>query len=118
MLAPAAGDTNLKVASVTNFAAGAPLTIGTQTVTITDVGTAAGAATTLFAPAAAGATNIKVDERQRLRRRPAGADRRRGAHGQRRRHAGPRTTLAAAAAAGDTNVKVASVDRLRAPATR
>ena len=49
-----------KVASVTNFAAGAPLTIGAQTVTITTVGTAAGAATTLFAPAAAGDTNIKV----------------------------------------------------------
>ena len=109
----AAGDTNVKVASVTNFAAGAPLTIGTQTVTITDVGTAAGAATTLFAPAAAGDTNIKVTSVNGfVVGQPAlidGEIRTVTAVGTQ----GRATTLAAAAAAGDTNIKVASVDRLR-----
>ena len=105
----AAGDTNVKVASVTNFAAGAPLTIGTQTVTITTVGTAAGAATTLFAPAAAGDTNVKTTSVNGFTAgQPALID------GEIRTVTtvgtqGRATTLAAAAAAGDTNVKVASV---------
>ena len=109
VLAASAGDTNLKVASVTNFAAGAPLTIGTQTVTITTVGTAAGAATTLFAPTAAGDTNVKTTSVNGFTAgQPALID------GEIRTVTtvgtqGRATTLAAAAAAGDTNVKVASV---------
>ncbi len=86
----------------------------TRRKTITAVGTAAGAATTLSAPAAAGATNVKVPSvagfaaGQKLQLEdetatvsnvgtPATA-----------------TSLASTAAAGDTNVKVASVAGLTA----
>src|SRR6185295_15351483 len=58
-LPAAVGDTNLKVAGVNNFVVGDTLRIGSQTATITAVGTQA-RSTTLFAAAAAGATNVKV----------------------------------------------------------
>jgi alpha-L-rhamnosidase len=56
--APAAGATNVKVASVTNFAAGQPLTIdsgsGAEQVTVTSVGTAGASGTGIsFTPALA-----------------------------------------------------------------
>ena len=62
-VAAAAGDTNIKVASVADLVAGDPLTIdtgvGAESDTIAKVGTAA-ATTTLAAAAPAGATNVKV----------------------------------------------------------
>src|SRR3954454_6335567 len=58
-LPAAAGDTNLKVAGVANFVVGDTLRIGSDTATITAVGTQA-RSTTLFAAAAAGATSVKV----------------------------------------------------------
>jgi beta-glucosidase len=65
LAAPAsAGDTTIKVASTTGFAAGRTMRIdsgGTpETVTISSVGTAAAAAGTLVLPAAAGDTTINV----------------------------------------------------------
>jgi hypothetical protein len=58
------GDASVNVASVNGYAIGGPLTIGTgadvEEVTITAVGTAAGAPTTLVYPAAIGDTNVKV----------------------------------------------------------
>jgi len=65
LVAPAQpGTTTVKVASVTNLYPGDTLNIGTGTGQesrrVTAVGTAAGPATTLAAPAAAGDTNIKV----------------------------------------------------------
>jgi Bacterial alpha-L-rhamnosidase 6 hairpin glycosidase domain/Alpha-L-rhamnosidase N-terminal domain/Bacterial alpha-L-rhamnosidase concanavalin-like domain/Bacterial alpha-L-rhamnosidase C-terminal domain len=65
LVAPAqAGATNVKVASVTNLYAGDTLNIdtgaGMESRKVTAVGTAAGPATTLAAPAAPGDTNIKV----------------------------------------------------------
>lgn len=55
----AAGDTNVKVNSLTSLTVGAKLTLGSETVTIGSVGTAA-VGTTLSAATAVGATNIKV----------------------------------------------------------
>jgi Bacterial alpha-L-rhamnosidase C-terminal domain/Bacterial alpha-L-rhamnosidase 6 hairpin glycosidase domain len=58
-----AGDTNIKVASVTNLVAGDPLTVDTgadaESATVAAVGTAT-ATTTLAAAAPAGGSNIKV----------------------------------------------------------
>ena len=58
-LAAAAGDTDLKVGAVNNFIVGDTLRIGSDTATITAVGTQA-RSSTLFAAAPAGATNVKV----------------------------------------------------------
>jgi Bacterial alpha-L-rhamnosidase C-terminal domain/Bacterial alpha-L-rhamnosidase 6 hairpin glycosidase domain len=62
-LTATAGDTNIKVASVANFAAGDPLTIDTgaaaEAATLVNVGTAA-FTTSLAAAAPAGSTDIKV----------------------------------------------------------
>jgi alpha-L-rhamnosidase len=58
-----AGDTNIKVASVTNLATGDPLTIDTGAAAESDIVTHVGTAaftTTLAAAAPAGSTNIKV----------------------------------------------------------
>lgn len=59
-----AGATSVKLASVTSLYPGDTLNIGsgdaTQSVEVKSVGTAAGPATTLAAPASAGDTNIKV----------------------------------------------------------
>ena len=65
LIAPVqAGATNVKLAGVTNLYPGDTITLdtgaGQETRTVTSVGTAAGPATTLAAPAAAGDTNIKV----------------------------------------------------------
>ena len=65
LVAPIQPDaTNVKVASVTNLYPGDTITLGTGTSLesrkVTAVGTAAGPATTLAAPAAAGDTNVKV----------------------------------------------------------
>ncbi|MDO9457330.1 family 78 glycoside hydrolase catalytic domain [Nocardioides sp.] len=57
----AAGDTRLYVAGVTGLSVGGTLVVGPQTLTVTEVGTAAGANRTLAAPAAATDTNIKVN---------------------------------------------------------
>ena len=64
-----AGDTNVKVASVANFAPGAPLTIGGETVSILERRHGAGAATTLFAAAAGGRHEHQGRQHGRLRRR-------------------------------------------------
>jgi len=56
----AAGDTNVKLASVTGLNPGDVLAIDGENGTVAGVGTAAGAATTLSAAASAGATNVKV----------------------------------------------------------
>lgn len=55
------GDTRVFVASVNGFAAGGELLVGGETLSIAEVGTAAGQARTLSAPAAAADTNIKVN---------------------------------------------------------
>jgi alpha-L-rhamnosidase len=112
-LPAAAGDTNLKVAGVGNFIVGDTLRIGSQTATITAVGTQA-RSTTLFAAAAAGATNVKVAATTGL----AAGDALR-VDGENVTIAsvgtqGRTTTLSAAAAAGATNVKLASVTGMAA----
>ena len=116
------GANNVKVASVSNLAAGRPLTIGTgsdqETVTISAVGSAA-ATTTLFAPASAGAMNIKVASTTGLTAGAVLSIDAAGAHpetatietvGTR----GRTTTLAAAASAGATGVRLASTTGLTA----
>ena len=91
LAAPAAtGDTNVKVASINGITVGDPLLIdsgsGAERATVTSVGSAASAATTIVDKAAAGDTNVKI--------------------------AGSNTTLSAASVVGATNVKVASVTNL------
>jgi hypothetical protein len=62
--AAAAGATNIKVASIAPFYAGTPMTVGVgdgaETVTVTDVGSAAAPDTSLVLPATAGASKINV----------------------------------------------------------
>ncbi len=64
VLSADAGDGNVKVADVSGYAVGGPLTIGSGAAaikaTISKVGTSAGAPTTLVYPAEAGSTNVKV----------------------------------------------------------
>ena len=88
----AAGATNVKVASLAGLAVGDPLLIdsgsGAERATVTSLGSAASAATTIVDKAAAGDTNVKL--------------------------AGTNTTLSAASVVGATNVKVASVTNLAA----
>src|SRR6185503_13091662 len=64
VLPATAGASKINVASMTGYVTGGPLTVGSgasaQQVTITGVGTAAGAPTTLVYPAAAGASNVKI----------------------------------------------------------
>jgi alpha-galactosidase len=116
---PAArGDTNVKVNSVNTAIVGSPITIGTaadgtlQSDTVTAVGTAA-TSTTLFAPAAAGDTNVKVAGVSGFTvGGPITVD-----TGTAAEHAtvtavgtaGARGTLFTAAAPGDTNLKVSTV---------
>ncbi len=116
LVAPAAaGDTNLKVASITGLASGQALTLDTgaaqETVTVGTVGTAPASATTLVVPAAAGDTTVNVASVTGYAAGAAitieGESRTITAVGT---AAGNATTLFAAAAAGDTNVKVASVN--------
>ncbi len=120
VLPAAPGDTSVSVASVTGYAAGGPLTIdtgaGAESATISTVGTAAGAPTTIVYPATVGDTNVKVasvtgfaagqrvlldtgTNAEVLTATTVGT-------------AATTTRLFAAAAAGDTNVKVTSVSGL------
>ena len=117
--AVAPGDTNLKVADITNFAAGRTITVGSDStaelLTVGEVGTAAAAPTRLLIDAASGATNIKVasvmgltsgailvvgsgDERETVAVAAGGAG-----------TAGRATTVAARVAAGASTLKVASL---------
>lgn len=118
------GDGNVSVASVTGYVAGGPLTIdtgaGAENATITAVGTAAGAPTTLVYPATSGDTNVKVasvagfaagqrfllDTGANLEVRTVSTV----------GTAATTTRLFSAAGAGDTNVKVTSVAGLTAGA--
>jgi alpha-L-rhamnosidase len=109
--AAAAGDTNLKVASVTAMAAGQALTLdGGETVTIANVGTAPASNTTLVAAASAGATTVSVAS---VTGYAVGAaikiDAESATISAVGTAAGASTTLFSAAAAGDTNVKLTSV---------
>ena len=112
-LAAAAGDTSVKVGSVSNFVVGDTLKVDNESATIAAVGTQS-RSTTLFSAAAAGATNVKVAattgiavgdtlrvENESVTVTTVGTQ-------------GRATTLSAAAAAGATNVKVASVTGLTA----
>ena len=107
-----AGDTNVKLASVSGLNPGDTISIQGETRKVSAVGTAAGAATTIFAPVAAGDTNVKVGstsgfvvgqpaliENELVNVSAIGT-------------AGRATTLSAAAAAGATVLKVASVTGL------
>ena len=110
-LAAATGDTNVKVGSVTNFVVGDTIQVGSQTATITAVGTQA-RSTTLFAPAAVGDTNVKVAATTGL---AAGDALNVGDQTVTITNVGTQgraTTLSTAAAAGATNIRVASVTGL------
>jgi hypothetical protein len=116
-LPAAAGDTNLKVGSVSNFVAGDTVKVDDETATIDSVGTQS-RSTTLFAPAAAGDANVKVASTTGI---AAGDALRIDTAGTTETVTvttvgtqGRNTTLAAAAAAGATNVKVGSVNGLAA----
>jgi hypothetical protein len=123
------GATNISVASVSGFAAGQQIAVGTgagaETATVTGVGTAATAATQLDAPARAGDTTVHVANAAGFTvGQPIAvgtganysADERSGGFeeatvtsvGTQARD----TDLAASASAGDTNIKVASVTGL------
>lgn len=120
IVAPAgAGATNIKVASVNGFAVGEPVTIDTgartERATVTTVGTQAGPATTIVAPAAPGDTNVKVASTNGLvvgEQLAIGTGSRAevatiSAIGT---AAGQNTSTVAPVEAGDTNVKVASAN--------
>ena len=113
----AAGDTNVKVASVNNIGVGTTLNIDTganlETVTTTAVGTGAGS-TTLVAPAASGDTNVKVASVSGFApggtiNVDAGGNLETATISSVGTAAGAATTTFAAATAGDTNVKVSSI---------
>jgi hypothetical protein len=107
---------NVNVAAANGYTVGSPLTLGSQTVTITAVGTAAGAPTTVVYPVALGATNVKVASvagfaaGQRLLLDTGGSIEVRTVSGV--GTAATTSQLFNAAAAGDTNVKVTSVSGL------
>jgi hypothetical protein len=115
----APGDTTIKVASISSAIPGSPITVGTaagkdlESGTVASVGTAA-TTTTLFAPAAAGDSNVKVASTTgftvggpiTVDVGPASEPATVTAIGT----AGAKSTLFTDAAAGDTNVKVASVN--------
>jgi beta-glucosidase len=114
----AAGDTILKVASVSGMAVGSPLVVdpagSPESVTIAGIGTAASNATTLPAGASAGATNVNVASVSGMTvghqiRIDTGANLELGTIQAVGTAAATATTLAAAAAVGATNVKVTSV---------
>jgi len=117
VLAAAAGATNVKVASIAPFYVGTQMTIGegnaAQTVTVTEVGSAAAADTSLVLPAAAGDSKLNVASvtgyviggpltvgsgasAEQVRITGVGTS------------AGAPTTIVYPAAAGDANVKIAS----------
>jgi hypothetical protein len=116
-LPAAADDSKVNVASMTGYVIGGPLTVGSgasaQQVTITDVGTAAGAPTAIVYPATAGDTNVKIasvagfatGDRVLIGSGAAAVVRIATDVGT----AATTTGLVAGASAGDSNVKVASV---------
>ena len=121
IVAPSAiGDTKVYLASVGGLAVNDSLNVDTaanlESATITAVGTAAGAATTLFSAASIGATNVKVPSvtgfvvGQQILVDTAGAleSRTITTVGT----AGTATTLSAATLVGATNIRVASVANL------
>jgi hypothetical protein len=114
----AAGDSNVKVASIAPFYVGSPVTVGTaadaETRTVTAVGTAAAPATALVLPLAAGETNISVGSVAGYTVGSpltvgTGADAAAATITSVGTAAGAPTTVVYPAAAGATNVKVASV---------
>jgi alpha-galactosidase len=111
-----AGDSTVKVASVTGFNAGDPIDVdGTETGTIISVGTA-GAKSTLFSAAAAGATNVKLPSVAGVTPgQPLSIDTGGTVENPTVTSVGTAataTTLAAASAAGDTNIKATSVTNI------
>ena len=121
-----AGDTNIKVSSVTGFAVGQNAALNepgkvdlgevTEDVKVTAIGTAAGAATTTISPVNVGDTNLKVASingfvaGQKLQVMEASGKKfETVAVTGVGTAAGASTTLAAASKAGDTNLKVTSV---------
>jgi|GEM_PF-3507481 len=113
--ATAAGDRNLKVASVSGIAAGDELTLGDgDSAEVESVGTAAGAATTAIAPSQAGDTNLKLASVGGVRvGEPlvvgSGAGAERATVTGIGTAAAAESALVAPAAAGDRTVKLASV---------
>jgi hypothetical protein len=114
----AVGDTNVKVASVAGVTVGHQYRVGLppndEYPTVSAVGTASTAATTLAGPAAAGDTNIKVASISgftvgQMARVDAFPNDEYGTVSSVGTAAAAATTLAAAASAGDTNVKVTSI---------
>jgi beta-glucosidase len=118
LAAPAnAGDTTINVTATTGMAAGRTMRVDSggapETVTISSVGTAAGAATTLTVPSIAGDTNFKVASVTGMTvghqvRFDTGANLELGTIGTVGTQSRS-TTLALPSTVGDTNVKVASV---------
>lgn len=117
VLPAAAGDSKVNVTSMAGYVIGGPLTVGSgasaQQVTITGVGTAAGAPTAIVYPAAAGDTNVKIasaagfatGDSVLIGSGDAAVVRIATDVGT----AATTTALVAGASAGDSNVKVASV---------
>ncbi len=113
LVAPSsAGDTIVKLASISGLNPGDAFTVDGEARKVAAVGTAAGAGTTVFAPAAAGDSNVKVGSvtgfiagQQALVDNEVVTVNTVGT-------AGTATTLSAAAGAGATNLRVASVNNL------
>jgi len=117
VLAAAAGATNVKVASVAPFYVGTQMTVGegnaAETVTVTEVGSAAAPDTSLVLPAAAGGSKLNVAS---VTGYVVGGPLTVGSGASAQQatitgvgtSAGAPTTIVYPAAAGDTNVKIAS----------
>src|SRR3954453_20287531 len=118
------GDPTVQVANAASAVAGSALRVGTlaggdlDSYVVGSVGTAAGATTALFAPAAAGDTNVKVDSVTGF---TVGNPLLLDTDGTYESPtitsvgtAGVATTLADASSSGDTNVKLGSVSGLAA----
>jgi hypothetical protein len=109
----AAGDTNVKVGSVSNLEPGDKLTLDDEEAMVDTVGTAAGAATTTALPAAAGDTRVRVSSVSGFTvGDPVAIDDERATVTSVGTAAAAATQLVAGAEPGDTNVKVASVSGL------
>ena len=119
LVAPSnAGDSNVKLASVSSFAVGDTINVDTggtpETATITAVGTAAGTARQLTAPAAAGDTNVSVSSVSGFTAGQqilidTGTALESATISTIGTAAGTAGTTLAATAVGDTNIKVSSV---------
>ncbi|MFU8876062.1 hypothetical protein [Micromonospora sp. SL4-19] len=121
----AAGDTVVKLASTAGVVAGQKIVIGdgpdAETATVTSIGTAAGANTTMIAPASIGDTNVKVASTNGFvvgqdlaivesGAVPIGAPTEAATVVAVGTAAGPVTQTVASTAIGDTNLKVASTN--------